>query len=86
MKVIPDSDESVILYTEKGTVSPHCLQRPSSRYRLPATPTILALRTITDWSQFVQWPTCDVLVDGSNAQALVVREGAVGSMRYLNTP
>jgi hypothetical protein len=86
MKVIPDIDKSVTLYTEKGTVSPHCLQRPSRRYRLPATPTILAFRTITDWSQFAQWPTCDVLVDGSNAQGLVVREGAVGSMSYLNTP
>jgi hypothetical protein len=80
MKVIPDIDESVILYTEKGTVSPHCLQCPSRRYLLPATPTILAFRTITDWSQFAQWPTCDVLVDGSNAQGLAVCERAVGSM------
>jgi len=86
MKVIPDIDAPVTLYTEKGTVSPQWLQRPSRRYRLPATPTIRGFRTITDWSQFAQWPTCDVLVDGSNAQGLVGREGAVGSMSYLNTP
>ena len=53
---------------------------------MPATPTILALRTITDWSQFAQCPTCDVLVEGSNAQGLVVRLDAVGSMGDLGTP
>jgi hypothetical protein len=40
-KVIPDIDRLVTLYTAKGTISPHRLQRPSRRYRLPATPTIL---------------------------------------------
>jgi hypothetical protein len=83
MKVIPDIEESVTSYTEKGTVSPQRLQRPSRRYRLPATPTILAFTTITDWRQFVQWPTCDVLVEGSNDHSVDVRVAAPGS---INTP
>jgi hypothetical protein len=40
---------------------------------LPATPTILALSTATDWRQLPQYPTSAVLVDGSNDRAAEVR-------------
>jgi len=56
------------------------LQWPSRRYRSPATPTILAFRTITDSRQFAQYPTRGVFVDGSNDHAADARAVALESM------
>jgi hypothetical protein len=53
---------------------------------LPAAPTILALRTTTDWLRLAQYPTSGVLVDGSKAQSVVAWERVVDAITYLRSP